>query len=77
MCCGRQGDVSGEIGVRDERVYGCGYVRSEAGFVDAIVDVIVCPIVGAFDFLLQMLRKEIDLLVLLRNDVVELGVEHA
>ena len=49
----------------------------EARFVDAIVDVVVGPIVRPFDFFSQLFGKQINLLVLLWEQVVELRVEHA
>lgn len=49
----------------------------EAGFVDAVVDVVVGPVVGCFNFRLEVLREKVDLFVLLGNNVVEFGVKHA
>ena len=54
-----------------------GHVRSKAGFVDAVVDVVVGPGVGVVDFLLQGRGVEVDLAVLFGQEVVEFGVEHA
>lgn len=49
----------------------------EAGFVHAVVDVVVGPIVGFVDFVLEGSGEEIDGFVLLGQQVVELGVHHA
>lgn len=42
-----------------------------------IVDVVVCPFIGLFNLLLQILWEELDLLVLLWQQLVEFMVEHA
>ena len=64
----------------EEWVYG-GFVRGLSGresrFVDAIVDVIVGPVVGCFNFGLEILGEKVNLFVFLGNDVVEFGVKHA
>lgn len=52
-------------------------VRREAGFVDAVVDVVVDPFVHFVDLLLVLLGEEIDMFVLLLHEVVECVVEHA
>jgi hypothetical protein len=49
----------------------------EAGFVDAVVDVVVGPFVCGFDLALEVRREEDDVSVLLREEGVEFGVEHA
>lgn len=49
----------------------------ESGLVDTVVDVVVGPVVDPFDLVLHMLGKQVDLLVLLRQYIVEFGVEHA
>jgi hypothetical protein len=51
--------------------------RGKTGLVNTIVDVVVSPLVRLLDLRLQVLRQEVDFLVLLRQQVVELGVEHA
>lgn len=82
---GRGGELFGEVGF--DSVEGgeegrdgffVGLLRGcEAGFVDAVVDVVVDPFVGRVDFGVEGFRVEVDFLVLLREEVVELGVEHA
>jgi hypothetical protein len=62
------------------RIYGnCGWqnIRSKARFVDTIVDVVVSPLVSFLDLGLQVLGKENNVLVLVIEQVVKLGVEHA
>ena len=55
-----------------------GFLRGgEAGFVDAVVDVVVGPFVGFFDLGLEILGEEVQVCVLGRDEVVETGVEHA
>jgi len=49
----------------------------EAGFVHAVVDVVVGPVVGFVDFALEGFGQEVDGFVLLGQQVVELGVHHA
>ena len=49
----------------------------EAGFVDAVVDVIVGPFVGGFNVLLEGGGEEVDGGVFFGEEIVELGVEHA
>ena len=64
----------------EEWVHGSfvGGLRSgEAGFVDAVVDVIVGPVVGCFNFRLEVLGEKVDVFVLLGNDIIEFGVKHA
>ena len=36
-----------------------GVLRGESGFVDAVVYVVVGPVVGSFDFCLKMLGEEV------------------
>ena len=45
---------------------------SKARFIDAVVDVVVCPVIRLLDLRLQRFGKECDVLVLLREEVVEL-----
>lgn len=45
----------------------------EPGLVHTIVDIIIRPIVGRFDFLLQRGWEELDVAVFLSDDVVKLG----
>lgn len=55
-----------------------GFLRGgEAGLVDAVVDVVVRPCVRLFYLFLQVFGEEHDVAVLLREEVVEFGVEHA
>lgn len=64
----------------EERCYGSvvGFLGGcEAGFVDAIIDVVVGPFVGGFDLGSEGLRVEIDFFVGFGEDAVELVVEHA
>lgn len=49
----------------------------EAGFVDAVVDVVVGPFVGGFDFCLEVGGEEVYLGKFGGQEVVEFGVEHA
>ena len=49
----------------------------EAGFVDAVVDVVVGPFVRFFDLGLEVLGEEVQVCVLGRDEGVETGVEHA
>jgi hypothetical protein len=61
-------------------IYGsCGWqnIRSKARFVDTIVDIVVSPLVSLLDLGLQVLRKENHVLILVFEQVVEFGVEHA
>jgi len=51
--------------------------RGKTGLVDTVVDVVVSPLVRLLDLGLQVFGQEVDFLVLLREQVVELGVEHA
>ena len=62
-------------GKKKEGEGGC--LLRETGFVDAVVDVVVGPVVGGFDFLLEFRGEEVDFLIFFREDVVEFGVEHA
>lgn len=52
-------------------------VRGESALVHAVVDIVVDPLVHGLDFRLQRGREEIDRGELLRELVVESGVEHA
>ena len=64
----------------EERCYGSvvGFLGGcEAGFVDAVVDVVVGPFVGGLDLGSEGLWVEVDFLVGLGEDVVEFVVEHA
>ena len=49
----------------------------ETGFVDAVVDVVVDPFVGGVDVGAVGGGVEVDFLVMLREQVVELVIEHA
>lgn len=49
----------------------------EAGFVDAVVDVVVGPFVCGVNLGAEGLREEVDLFVLVCEEVVEFVVEHA
>ena len=49
----------------------------KAGFVDAVVDIVVGPVVCTLDFLLEVLGEKHNLLVLIGDDIVEFRVEHA
>lgn len=60
---------------REERVRES--IRSEAGLVHAVVDVVVDPVVHLFDVFLQVFGVKVNVLVLLGELVVEGGVEHA
>jgi len=51
--------------------------RGEAGLVHAVVDVVVGPVVGGVDFLLEILGQQVDVAVLRGQQVVELRVHHA
>ena len=55
----------------------CGLRGGEAGLVHAVVDVVVCPVVGCFDLRLQVGGEEVDVFVILGQDRIEFGVEHA
>ena len=55
-----------------------GFLRCcEAGFVHAVVDVVVDPFVGGFDCGAVLFWVEVDFLVLLGQEVVEFVVEHS
>lgn len=49
----------------------------EAGFVDAVVDVVVGPVVGGFDFGPEGGWEEVELLVFFGEEVIEFVIEHA
>jgi hypothetical protein len=51
----------------------CGLCGGEAGFVDAVVDVVVGPVVCLFDLFLQVWWEEFYVLVFLGEEVVELS----
>lgn len=83
---GRLGALrSGEVGFDlveggEKRCYGSvvGFLGGrEAGFVDAVVDVVVGPFVGGFDLGSEGLWVEIDFFVGFGKDVVEFVVKHA
>ena len=46
--------------------------RCEAGTVDAVVDIVVCPLVRLLDLLPQSFREEVHALVLLREEIIKL-----
>lgn len=77
--------VSGEVGFgaieggeeRCDGVFVGGLGGGEAGFVDAVVDVVVGPLVRGFDVVPPILGEQVDFLVLFWKKVVEFGVEHA
>ncbi len=81
----RDGGLLGEVGFDfveggEEGCYGLfvGFLGGcEAGFVDAVVDVVVDPFVGGVDVGAVGGWVEVDFLVLLWKQVVELVVEHA
>ena len=52
-------------------------VRSKARFVDAIVDIIIGPIVCPFNLCSQSLRKEVNALILVGKHVIKSGIENA
>lgn len=52
-------------------------VRSKAGFVDSVVDIVIGPVICPFNLCSQSLRKEINALTLVGNYVIELRIEHA
>jgi hypothetical protein len=54
-----------------------GSVRCETGLVNAVVDVVVYPLVHLFDVLPQVLREQVQLLMLVVQEVVKGIVEHA
>ena len=76
---------SGEVGFDlveggEERCYGSvvGFLSGcEAGFVDAVVDVVVGPFVSGLDLASEGLWVEIDFFVGFGKDVVEFVVKHA
>lgn len=64
----------------EEGCYGAvvGFLRGcEAGFVDAVVDVVVGPVVCGFDLGTEGWWVEVDFFVLVWEEVVEFVVEHA
>jgi len=79
------GSVGGEVFLDaveggEELVHGffvCVLGAGEAGFVDAVVDVVVGPVVCFFDLGLEGFGEEVDFFVFLGQEVVEFGVEHA
>lgn len=79
------GERGGEVGFDlveggEEGCYGAlvGFLGCrEAGFVDAVVDVVVGPFVCGFDFGAEGGRVEVDGFVLGREEIVEFVVEHA
>ena len=52
-------------------------VRSKARFVDPIVNVVIGPAIRLFDLCSQCLGEEINPLVLFRDNVIKLRVEHS
>ena len=52
-------------------------VRSKARLVDPIVDVVVCPFICPLNLCSQLLREKVNTLILFRQNVIELCVEHA
>lgn len=67
-----EGREEGRNGLAVGLLGGC-----EAGLVDAVVDVVVDPVVGVFDLLAKRGRERVDLLVFLREELIEFVVEHA
>ena len=72
----RFGAVEGGEELRDGLFVGS-LRRGEAGLVDAVVDVVVGPVVRLFDGALMLVGEEHDVAVFLGQQVVESGVEHA
>lgn len=55
-----------------------GFLRGgEAGLVDAVVDVVVGPVVCAFDVLSQVFGEKVDFLIFLGQEIIKFGIEHA
>lgn len=52
-------------------------IRCKARLVNTVVDVVVSPFISLFDLLLEIGRQEIDLLELLREEIIESVVEHS
>ena len=52
-------------------------VRGEARFIHPVVNFVVGPIIGPFNLGFQVLREEINLLMLVGDDVIELRIEHS
>lgn len=61
----------------DDRFVVCFLRGGEAGFVDAVVDVVVDPFVGGFDVAAEGRGEEVDFAVFRGDEVVEFVVEHA
>jgi hypothetical protein len=55
----------------------CFLCGGESGFIDAVVDIVVGPVVGGFNFGLQVLGEENNIAVLLGKQGIKLCVEHA
>lgn len=53
------------------------HLRCKARPINTIVDVVISPLVGLLNGLPQLLRKQIQLLVLLGQKIIELIIEHA
>ena len=53
------------------------YLLSKARLIHAIVNVMIRPLVDAFNVLLPVLGEKINLLVFFRYNIVEFSVEHA
>ena len=76
--CGEVGFDAVEGGEEGRDGLAVGLLGScEAGLVDAVVDVVVDPVVGVFDLLAERGREWVDLLVFLGEEVVEFMIEHA
>ena len=52
-------------------------LRSESSFVHAIIDVVICPIIGLLNLFLQIHREQIHVLKLFGKEVVEFCVKHS
>ncbi len=52
-------------------------VRSKARFVDAVVDVVIGPVIRPFNLSSQFLREEINGFIMIGDDIIKLRVEHA
>lgn len=52
-------------------------IRSKAALVYTIVDVVIRPLVRGLDLVFEILGQEVQLLVLLRQEIIEFGIEHA
>lgn len=52
-------------------------VRSKAGFVDSIVDVVIGPVIRTFNLCSQFLREKVNALIPVWDYVIEFCIEHA